>query len=698
MKRIMSGLRTDEAGPQEHNKIALHRICRELVDRSPLLLSLIVVAGCIAGGVIGGCAVCMALVAGLMLHRYRTLSCALLCGGVVILSQALRTRCEQHFFPSGCAPAAVQLEGTVVATLNHGCILETGWTGVRVALYSNEARWQLGDKLRVVAAPLPPTSPPVSGMFSQERWMRGQGLAARLSFLQWENTGISHGRASLMRVAGYIREALSNRLMPPGTRNDIRRQVLCALVLGEKERADESTTEIFRRGGCLHVFAVSGLHVGIVAGICWFLLRLCHVRPLFGRYVQLTLVGMYVLATGLAVPALRAYLMLAILMGGMILRRRTSFLNAWCFAAILILMLQPWQLFQPGFQLSFIVYGAICLGVRYGMGKLPWFGPDTYIPARLRTRSERLTSVVDLFVRGAVVVSLSAWLVALPLTIFQFHVVNTMSYLINILLAPLLPVVMFAGLLVLAAGWLPLLGGWIHTVALCTTGWLIALVDISGTLPGAYLPAAPAAPPMAFMAVDLGYGKSFTALGNPGLFLGDVQRLSTARYMVQPALFHAGFSPLLCVNNSESGAIQLYQQSWPQLRVLVVTPGDPPRRFSTDAGSFTIYAPPAGIPGKFAANLCPVILWERADGKRILYVGNAALSTLETIPPKQRIADVLILGYNAHEPIIDTEYVWAMRIRELILLPSTNENWMPREKLPGVEIRTLSAQPCGIIR
>ena len=93
-----------------------------------------------------------------------------------------------------------------------------------------------------------------------------------------------------------------------------------------------------------------------------------------------------------------------------------------------------------------------------------------------------------------------------------------------------------------------------------------------------------------------------------------------------------------------------------------------------------------------------VILWERADGKRILYVGNAALSTLETIPPKQRIADVLILGYNAHEPIIDTEYVWAMRIRELILLPSTNENWMPREKLPGVEIRTLSAQPRGIIR
>ena len=680
----MPTMSTEASDEGECKKHAALDVCREVTNRAPLLLPLAVVTGIIYGGAVGWSVVCVALLAACVLRAWRVLLCAVLCGVIVALCAALRQRTAERLqLTAQPPPSAVQVRGTVVRTLNRSCFVEIGMLGVRVAVYG-EIPVQVGDRVRVVGELLPAQEPLVPGMFSPEEWMRGQGISARLACLRAEREGrSSFGYAALLRVAESMRSALADRLMPPGTEEDVRRQVLCALVLGEKERADDSTIDIFRRGGCLHAFAVSGLHVGIVASILWALLRLCRVHPAAGRWVQLIGVGLYVFATGMAAPALRAYVMLAALLGALMLRRRVSFLNTWCFAALIILMLRPYQLHQPGFQLSFLVYGAICLGVRYGMSDSPWFGPDPYIPVRIHTSWERRAVSAELLVRGAVVVSLCAWLTSLPLSIVHFHVVNTASYLINILIAPLLPVVMLTGLLLLATSGVPLLGGVAQAGALGSAGWLVSLVGVFGSVPGAYLPAAPPAGAGDYMLLPLSNGKCACVLGNPGILTGDARGENVARHIVQPALFHAGYSPVLCPKLKDDAAMRIYSQSWPQLRYFTAPPGSAPQRFTTPAGVFTIFAPPAGLPTRYSANASPVIHWQRQDKRCLLFVGDAALSTFEAIPEDFQRADILILGYNSHEPITDPELLHTVGMERIILLPRARghgvETSFPRE-------------------
>lgn len=680
---MMPSMSTPPPDEPKRRGRAVYRACRDLVNHAPLMLPLAVVSGVIYGGTPGWAIVCVALAAAAALRAYRILLCAFFCGVIMVLCLALRQRAEDELGITAMPPpVAVELRGTVIRSLNRGCIVETDPLGVRVAAYG-KLTVQPGDYVHIIGSLRNVEPPLVPGMFSQAEWMRGSGIAACLDCQRFEREGSTLGYATLLRAAAEVRSALADRLMPPGTEDDIRRQVLCALVLGEKDRADTSTIDVFRRGGCLHAFAVSGLHVGIVAGILWMLLRWCRVHPRAGRPALLIGVGLYVFATGMAVPALRAYVMLAVLMGSLILRRRPSYLNTWCFAAIVVLMLQPWQFYQPGFRLSFVVYGAICLGVRYGMSDTPWFGPDSYIPARIHTHWERLTASTELFVRGTVVVSMCAWLVSLPLSIAHFHVVNTASYLVNILIAPLLPVTMFIGLLVLVFAGVPYLGGLVQACALGSSGWLVSLVGFCGSLPGAFLPAAPPAPASDYMLMPLGHGKSACVLGNPGILAGDVHRKNDVRYVLQPALFHAGYSPALCPAPRQAAAKDIYTQTWPQLHFFTAPPGTPPQSYTTPAGVFTIFAPPASLPVSYSANASPIICWQRTDTQRFLFIGNAALSTYEALPPEFRHADVLILGYNSHEPIEHPNLLREIGAKRIILLPSAHghnvERFLPQE-------------------
>ncbi|MBR2145425.1 MAG: ComEC/Rec2 family competence protein, partial [Akkermansia sp.] len=227
----------------------------------------------------------------------------------------------------------VELRATVERCLSRGCVLSTGWNGVRVQL-RGEMPFTPGDVVRVRAAWREAEPPPVRGVFHAADWRHGQGIAASLDYLEGEKLGKPLSFRTVQHWGLRIRESLARRLMPPGTETDAARQVLCALVLGDKSGAESETLEGFRNGGCLHAFAVSGLHVGLVSGILWFLLKLLRVRPVVIRPMLLVSVGVYVLMTGCAVPAIRAYIMLAVLLAGYMLQRRVNLLNTWSFAAL----------------------------------------------------------------------------------------------------------------------------------------------------------------------------------------------------------------------------------------------------------------------------------------------------------------------------------------------------------------------------
>lgn len=618
------------------------KILRRYIQRAPLFLPLVAAIGAILGGwwcVLSAAAVLVAAV----YRLWRIACCAGLCALVAGLHSGLVEQRSAQFREWVEEQEVVELSGTVERALNYGCVVSTGWNGVRVVLRGRTS-YTPGDVVRVRAARQNERPAVVPGVFDAAAWMRGQGYAASLDFVE----GVKLDKPLSLRTFQYwglrIREHLAARLMPPGCESDPACQVLCSLVLGDKSGAAPETMEAFRDGGCLHAFAVSGLHVGLVSGILWTLFRLLRVRPVVVRPLLLLAVGVYVLMTGCAVPAIRAYLMLAVLLCGYMLRRRVNLRNTWSFAALLILLVDPSQLRNAGFLLSFGVYGTIFLAVSFCAQDRPWFGPDAYIPTTLRTPWEMRVWRFELGLRGAAIVALSAWLVSVPVTLICFHSVNTSSFLTNIAISPLLPVVMFCGLLHLCLGTLPWLG--------IVTGWaaqksamlLLAVVAWFGELPWAYLPAQQPAPLHSIMMQGISYGSSFTILGNHGLLI-DCGTPDTARSRTVPTLFHSGYTPAaLLVTSpraSSGGGAEEVRRMWSGIPV--IRAHELPAEgisFETQAGRFVIYPPRAETIQK-PSDYHPVVLWESAAG-RVLYIGNADYITYASLPELQ--PDTVILG------------------------------------------------------
>lgn len=657
------------------NNCLLHRLTHAV----PMALPLVAVVGSLLGG-LWWCLPCTAAGAACAARAWRVLFVVLLCSAVCGLRGELRLRNAARLsaLPESDNPVLV---GTVTHVFANSFVIQPG--GVSPAVYvCGQTEGRLGDLLRLRVVPEPmPADPPVPGMFDRRVWWRGMGVGAVCRSVDEEKIGHPLSWAGVRGAGLSLRDKLAARLMPPERAEDPRRQVLCALLLGAKDLASDDTVELFRRGGCLHAFAVSGMHVGIIGSFFWFILRSLRVRPSLAQVLLPVVVGVYILLTGCAVSAMRAYLMGVTIWCAMLLRRRLSLANTWCSAACLILLVRPYEIYDTGFLLSFAVYAAICLGMFFCFRfDAPWFGPDAYIPYRIMTPWELWCKKKEAQVRGVVVVSLCAWLAALPVSFICFRTLTPWGFLTNIAIALPLVCSMYGGMTLLALSGVPYLGGAAAWVADVAAEALLGVVTFGGSLPGAYLPAALPQPADAVAVYELGYGKSVVVLGNPGLVIG-AGNASQVTYTTAPALFHAGFSPAVALQGrgvaAEKGMAAL-QLQFPKLHVL---PAEKAASFTTAAGRFSVYPAPTSLPRTPAENALPYILWEHG-GKRTLYVGDAAVDVAETLPPEERRADVLILGAHPSRPLEDAEDIAAFGAKEVRLLPSALRR---RATLPPAE-------------
>ena len=398
-------------------------------------------------------------------------------------------------------------------------------------------------------------------------------------------------------------------------------------MLGARDEAQLDTLELFRRGGCMHAFAVSGLHVGLVAGFGWLVFRRLRVRPSVARPLLLLLLALYVVVTGCAVPALRAYLMVAVFTLGLMLRQRVSCLNTWCAVACLFLLAQPHHLHHAGFLLSFGVYAAILGGVSLCLRRdSPWFGPDAYLPYRVQTAAELRWRSVERLLRS---------LVSLPVTVLYFHSFNSCAVLTNVLLSLPLSLCMACGLLALLTAWVPLLGELCMGAALLSARAVLLVVGSCATIPGSYLPAAPPAPPDTVLPVPLGNRAEGCLLGNPGVLVICGTPPRNAPNIVRSVLSHAHARAAAVV-----GAPELAQG----LGCAVLQPGE---LLHTVSGTYRLFPAPSYLE---ASSQQPILQWEHA-GTHTLFVGDASALTLAELPDEVCRADEIWLGRNSVLPV-----------------------------------------------
>jgi competence protein ComEC len=282
--------------------------------------------------------------------------------------------------------------------------------------------------------------------------------------------------------------------------------LLAGMVLGQRSAIDPELNDAFVRSGTVHYLSVSGAHVGMLVGAVWgagLLLGLGRRRCAAWAMVAAT--GYAVLAEPSA-PIVRAAIMTDLACVAMLVNRPPRAANCLALSVLVLLIVQPTQLFDAGFQLSYLTlisliyvsprayYAGRALYRRLARRDDPLLSPE--IQQQLGMRSPRW-AYWDLFVRGLgwyVAIGLSASVVGALLSAFHFHQVQCYGWINTIILMPLITAVTVLGLVKTGVAVVaPLLSGPMGWLLARLTDLLIVLVRLLADVPGAAF-ATPALP------------------------------------------------------------------------------------------------------------------------------------------------------------------------------------------------------------
>jgi len=283
------------------------------------------------------------------------------------------------------------------------------------------------------------------GGFNYRRYMAFKGIW-RTAYARGSRLQVVH-RESSRAAAQYLNDARRAfaALIESADRGPSA-AVLKALILGDRTAISPEIRDRFNRAGVGHVLAISGLHIGIVAMVAFFLAYqlLSLVRPLLWRawtrkaaaVVSLLPVCIYGLVSGMSPSTQRAVIMVSAFLLTFLFEREGDTLNTLALAAFMILVLFPPALFSISFQLSFmavlsILYGLSCLQ------PVPAVDGQTipigFAGSDFKTTFHQLRRILLGFFR----VSLLAICGTLPLVMYYFNQISLIGLFANFAVVPL---------------------------------------------------------------------------------------------------------------------------------------------------------------------------------------------------------------------------------------------------------------------
>jgi competence protein ComEC len=480
---------------------------------------------------------------------------------------------EPKVAPSGFATfllklKSIELEGRKQST--HA-VWQVRWKGTP----------EFGDELKFFGTAEPISPPRNPGEFDMRSYLARRDVR-RMLFVRYPEDGalIRHGRGNpIMRAAQKSRAWMQNALCRGLEDSPEVQSFLSGIVLGLRHQTPEDIEEPFQQTGTLHLFAVAGLHVGIVAALLWMVATIARLSRKSAAALIIPLLFFYAAVTGLHVSSMRAAVMSSILLGGFFFDRKVFVFNSLAAAAVFLLCWDTNELFSTGFQLSFAVVGAIILlADPLSTLLLRWSAPDPFLPRTLVRGPRRwIHASFDWLCRGSSV-SLAAWAGSLPLILWYFHLVTPISLFANLVVVPIAFFVLAIALLSLFSA--PLLP-WVAVIfnnanwALATL--VIGIVHLFAQIPGGHfyvqLPHWPEKLVAKITVLDLGAGAAVHLHTRSADWLFDCGNDRSYERVVREYLHWAGVNRLsgLLLTHGDAlhlgGTAQLLDD-FPRVRVL----------------------------------------------------------------------------------------------------------------------------------
>lgn len=421
---------------------------------------------------------------------------ALLCAGALILAQHSQPRPANDLCQFADLPLLTTIEGvicspvdkqadkmTAVLQADSAWVLGAGYPACGrclVKFYKIIPDLEYGDRIVARGQLRLPPEERNPGDFNYQRYLAAQNIYSifKISSAQHVLT-LARGEgnrwfaAAVLPIRRFTIEFIDRQIGGQAG------ALLKGLLLGARGDMDEEVKEAFANVGVIHVLAVSGLNVGFVAALLIGLLGFLRVPNPWRMFAAVVGLYGYAVLTGLNPPVFRAAIMSIIFLVGTLLQRRTNILNSLSVAALIILTINPLQLFEVSFQLSFMAVLGTALFYRHFTQSFDkvlsdWQAKGRKLPAAI---------VSMLFV------SLAAQLATLPLTAYYFNRLPLYSLPANLVVVPAVEVIVILGFIALlfAVIWQPL-GAILAGAVWLWLSALIAFVAAVAKAPFASLP------------------------------------------------------------------------------------------------------------------------------------------------------------------------------------------------------------------
>jgi DNA internalization-related competence protein ComEC/Rec2 len=355
-----------------------------------------------------------------------------------------------------------------------------GWVFARgmIRAYVDEPVLDLktGDRIQVycwLERFGPPTNP---GQFDTARYLARRNVYIGASVRSRAATKIISDRpaGSLDRVRGKIRKVAARALLGDVNRQDTERGLLRALLLGDRRQIASDTYQAFSRTGLLHFISLSGMHMGILFGMIWWISRVAGFLKPTRAVICAIAVLVFLLIVPPRAPTIRAAIICWIFCASILFRRRSNPVNTLSLAAIILLLIRPTQLFEAGWQLSF----ACVLGIVLFTGRIESFLRE--LPLRCGSWRRRAMKVGSFVIR-LFAVGLAAWLGAAGILLYHFYTITPLASLWTVLVFPLVSAILVVGFLKMIMFFLlPTVSGLLGiAVGLLSSAlaWVVTLID-----------------------------------------------------------------------------------------------------------------------------------------------------------------------------------------------------------------------------
>jgi competence protein ComEC len=354
----------------------------------------------------------------------------------------------------------IVLDGTV--EIVEGKILLNTLGGVDSKTY------EYGQKVAIEGELAVPRTGRNPGGFNYKEYLAQSGVAATI-FVRRENLR-SEGLDNInpaVKAGYFLRKNIVNtinRSLPAEQAG-----LLNGMLIGYREGLTDDLQGAFSDSGLSHIMAVSGANVAFIVFPLLFVLRKLRVKQAAANIITIAVLVVFVLITGADPSVLRAVIMAVVILVAQIVRRETDIYTSIALAAIILMLSNPFTIFNIGFQLSFAATLSIVLFYKYIQSVIK----NRFLP-------EVFSSVIA--------ATLAAQCGVLPITLYYFNSLSVISLLTNVIVVPLTGLITVLGMLMAAAGSVAIvLSQLLGYINFCLLSFVLMVVKFAASLPFAVI-------------------------------------------------------------------------------------------------------------------------------------------------------------------------------------------------------------------